>query len=288
MSREQGVLDGKVAFVTGAARGIGRASCVALARAGAAIVGVDIGGSVSATLDVTPATNDELAETGRLVEAEGSRWRPETLDQRNIGALRAAAERSVGALGGIDILFANAGIQAFKPILEMDDADWQDTIDVNLTGTMNAIRAVTPYIVKRGGGRIIITSSTQGRHGTKFGSAYSASKWGLIGLMKSAALEFGPHKITVNCVIPGLIDTPLTRHRDRYAQAAGDLKSAKSTDELEAAARQVMLAKSPLGVDFIDPADIAPAVVFLASDGARMISGASIDVTAGDNANNLA
>ena len=181
-------------------------------------------------------------------------WRAETLDQRDLGALKAAAERSAKAFGGIDILFANAGIQAFKPILKMSDADWHDTIDVNLTGTMNVLRAVAPYIVERGGGSIIITSSTQGQHGTKFVSAYSASKWGLIGLMKSAAMEFGVHKITVNCVIPGLIDTPLTRHRERYAQAAGDLDSPKSTAQLEEITRKQMSGKTPLGVDFIDPA----------------------------------
>ncbi len=287
-SSKNGLLDGKVALVTGAARGIGRASCVALAREGADIIGVDVAGSVSSTLDVTPAREDELAETGHLVESEGGRWRAERLDLRDLGALRAATERSVAAFGGIDILFANAGIQGFKPILAMEDADWHDTIDINLTGTMNTIRAVAPHIVKRGSGRIIITSSTQGQHGTKFGAAYSASKWGLIGLMKSAALEFGVHKITVNCVIPGLIDTPLTRHRDRYAQAAGDLDSPKTTAELEEATRKAMAAKSPLGVAFIDPADIAPAVVFLASEAARMITGASIDVTAGDSANNVA
>ncbi len=281
------LLEGKVAFVTGAARGIGRASCVALAREGAAIVGVDVGAPVSATLDVAPAAPDDLVETGRLVAAEGGRFHAETLDQRDLGALRAAAAKAVAAFGGIDILFANAGIQAFKPILELEDADWHDTIDINLTGTMNAIRAVAPCIVERGGGRIIITSSTQGQHGTRFGAAYSASKWGLLGLMKSAALELGAHKITVNCVVPGLIDTPLTRHRDRYAQAAGDLRSHASTADLEEQTRKAMAAKSPLGVAFIDPADIAPAVVFLASDAARMITGASIDVTAGDSANNM-
>ena len=192
-----GILDGKVAFVTGAARGIGRSSAVAMARQGASIVGIDIAGPVSATLDVTPATHAELEETGRMVETAGGRWRAEVLDQRDLGALRSAAQRAADAFGGIDILFANAGIQSFKAILEMEDADWHDQIDVNLTGTMNAIRAVAPHIVKRGGGRIIITSSTQGQHGTKFGSAYSASKWGLLGLMKSAALEFGKHHITV-------------------------------------------------------------------------------------------
>ena len=104
--------------------------------------------------------------------------------------------------------------------------------------------------------------------------------------MKSAALELSAHKIIVNAVIPGPIDTPLTRHRKRYAQAAGDLRSAKTTDELEAVTREKMSGQSPLGVAFIDPDDIAPTVVFLASDAARMISGAAIDVTAGVSASN--
>ncbi len=281
-----GILEGKVAIVTGAARGIGRSSAVAMAKQGATIVGIDIAGPVSATLDVTPATSAELAETGRLVEAAGARWHAETLDQRDLGALRAAAGRAVETFGGVDILFANAGIQAFKAILEMEDADWHDQIDVNLTGTMNTIRAVAPHIVKRGGGRIIITSSTQGQHGTKFGSAYSASKWGLFGVMKSAALEFGKHNITVNAVVPGLIDTPLTRHRERYAQAAGDLHSDKSTAELEKMTAEKMSGMTTMGVAFIDPDDIAPAVVFLASDAAKMVSGAAIDVTGGNSASN--
>ena len=281
-----GVLNGKVAIVTGAARGIGRSSAVALAKQGASIVGIDVAGPVSATLDVTPATRSELDETGRLVKGAGARWQAEVLDQRDLRALRAAAERAAETFGGVDILFANAGIQAFKAILEMEDADWHDQIDVNLTGTMNAIRAVAPHIVERGGGRIIITSSTQGQHGTKFGSAYSASKWGLLGLMKSAALEFGRHNITVNAVVPGLIDTPLTRHRERYAQAAGDLHSDKSTEELEAITAEKMSGQTTMGVAFIDPDDIAPAVVFLASDAARMVSGAAIDVTGGNSASN--
>ena len=283
-----GRLRGKVAIITGAARGIGRATAVLFARDGAAVVGIDIAGPVSSVLTVEPATEDELAETGRLVEAEGGRWRAETLDQRDIGALRTAAERAVAAFGGIDILFANAGIQDFKPLLEMDDADWHDQIDVNLNGTANALRAVAPHIVRRGGGRIILTSSTQGRHGTKFGASYSASKWGILGLMKSAALELGQHGITVNSVVPGLIDTPLTRHRSRYAQAVGDLDGHRPTEELEAEATKALTEKSPLGVPYISPDDIAPVVLFLASDEARMVSGAAYDATGGDSANNVA
>ncbi len=104
----------------------------------------------------------------------------------------------------------------------MTDADWHDQIDVNLTGTANTLRVFAPHLVRRGGGRIIVTSSTQGQHWTKYGAAYSASRWGTIGLMKSAALELGPHKITVNAVIPGLVNTALIRHEDRYAQALAD------------------------------------------------------------------
>ena len=282
----RGRLAGKVAIITGAARGIGRATAVAFAREGAAVVGVDVAGPVTASIEVAPATSDELDETGRLVAAEGGEWRAEIADQRDIGALRAIASRTAAAFGGIDILFANAGIQAFKPLLEMGDADWHDQIDVNLSGTANAVRAVAPHLVERGGGRIILTSSTQGQHGTKYGASYSASKWGILGLMKSAALELGEHKITVNAVVPGLIDTPLTRHRQRYEQAVDDLESDRSTDDLEAEAKKKLLAKSPLGVPWIDPEDVAPVVVFLASDEARMVSGAAYDVTGGDSANN--
>jgi NAD(P)-dependent dehydrogenase (short-subunit alcohol dehydrogenase family) len=248
-------------------------------------MGIDIAGPVSSTLEVMPATSDELAETGRLVETSGTRWCEMRLDQRDLVALRAAAERARSTFGRLDILFANAGIQAFKPILDWDDADWHDTIDVNLTGTCNAIRAVAPHLVRNGGGRIIVTSSTQGRHGTKYGAAYSASKWGIIGLMKSAALELGQYGITVNAVIPGLIDTPLTRHRDRYAQAADEFNSKRPTAELEADAKQKLIAKSPLGIPWIEPEAIAPVVVFLASDEASMVSGATYDVTGGDSAN---
>ncbi|AWQ06856.1 SDR family NAD(P)-dependent oxidoreductase [Bordetella bronchiseptica] len=281
-------LKGKVAIVTGAARGIGRATAVAFAREGATVVGIDIAGPVSKTLEVTPATAEDLAETGKLVEAAGARWAARQLDQRNLPALREAAAWAAENFGKIDILFANAGIQAFTSILEMDDADWHDQIDVNLTGTCNVIRAIAPHLVKNGGGRIIVTSSTQGRHGTKYGAAYSASKWGIIGLMKSAALELGPYGITVNAVIPGLIDTPLTRHRQRYAQAVDDLSNAEPLEQLEAEAKQKLTAKSPLGVPWLPPESIAPAVVFLASDDAYMVSGATYDVTGGDSANNCA
>jgi NAD(P)-dependent dehydrogenase (short-subunit alcohol dehydrogenase family) len=282
-----GRLDGKIAIVTGAARGIGRASAIALAKAGADVVGIDIAAEVTPIDTFAPATPAELAETGGQVEASGGRWRQFIADHRNITDLRAIGQRVEEEWGGVDVVFANAGIQAFKPLLEMEDADWLDQIDNNLNGTANVLRVFAPLLVRRGGGRIIVTSSTQGQHGTKWGSSYSASKWGIIGLMKSAALELGEYGITVNAVIPGLIDTALTRHEDRYAQAIATGGGEATGDEAkdEAAARTSLTAKSPLGLPWIEPADVAPLVVFLASDEARMVSGTSFAATAGDSAN---
>ncbi|MEV4811756.1 SDR family NAD(P)-dependent oxidoreductase [Micromonospora avicenniae] len=279
-------LYGRVAVVTGAARGIGRAAAVALARAGADVAGVDIAGPVSPILDYPPATSADLDETGRQVGAYGRRWLAVTADQRDVRQVRAVADRIGDEWGGVDIVFANAGIQAFKPLLEMADVDWHDQIEVNLTGTANVLRVFAPLLLRRGGGRIIVTSSTQGQHGTKFGAAYSASKWGIIGLMKSAALELGGYGITVNAVIPGLVDTALTRHQDRYAQALAEAGRTPSGDVArdEPAAVEALRGRTPLGVPWLAPEGVAPLVVFLASDDARMVSGATFAATAGDSA----
>jgi NAD(P)-dependent dehydrogenase (short-subunit alcohol dehydrogenase family) len=284
------ILNGRVAVVTGAARGIGRAAAVALAHSGAHVVGIDICAVVDPRSGVEPASRAELDQTGEKVKSEGVQWRSFVLDQRDLPALRIVSEKINAEFGHIDILFANAGIQAFRPLLQMEDPDWHIQIDVNLTGTANAIRAFAPSMVKRGSGRIIVTTSTQGRHGMMNGSAYSASKWGIIGLMKSAALELGKYKITANALVPGLIDTPLTRHEERYAQAlevAGRMPTGDMQKD-EEDAKRALEAKSPLGVPWIDPSDLAPVVVFLASDAARMVSGATFDVTGGDSANNAA
>jgi NAD(P)-dependent dehydrogenase (short-subunit alcohol dehydrogenase family) len=282
---DQVLLD-RVAVVTGAARGIGRAAAVALARAGADVAGIDIAGPVSPILDFPPATEEDLTFTGKAVTDAGRRWLPLLADQRDIGAVRRAADEVRRAWGGVDIVFANAGIQAFRPLLEMSDPDWHDQIDVNLSGTANVLRVFAPLLVEGGGGRMLICSSTQGQHGTKYGAAYSASKWGLIGLMKSAALELGAHGITVNAVVPGLVDTALTRHEDRYAQAISEAGKQPSgdPDEDERTAVAVLKAKTPLGVPWLSPEDVAPVVVFLASDAAAMVSGTSFAVTGGDSA----
>ena len=286
-------LSGQTAFVTGAARGIGRAVCVAFARAGVtSIAGLDIAGRASDIQHYELPTRDELAETGRLAEQHGAKFLPLICDQRDGAALSAAVAQAHAAFGKLDIVAAIAGIQAFKPLLDMQDADWDDQIDINLTGTAKLLRAAAKLMVRDGGGRIILTSSTQGQHGMRDGAAYSASKWGLFGLMKSAALEFAEHHITVNAVVPGLIDTPLTRNHDRYAQAfkegQGKTPGGMPDAELEQTVVDAQTKKIPLGIPFLPPEDIAGAYVYLASPAARLVTGTSISVTGGDSAHNIA
>ena len=283
--RFAGLLRGKVAVVTGAARGIGRAIAVDLARNGAIVVAVDIADRVSPITEFAPATKADLDETMRLLEEIGEKSLAKIADIRKISELKRLSEEVEQKFGGVDIVVANAGIQAFKPLLEMEDADWDDIIDNNLTGTANTVRAFAPALVKRGGGRLILVSSMQGRYGTKNGSAYSASKWGIIGLMKSAALELGKHRITVNTIEPGLIDTPLTRNDKRWSMAVGETMTTPPPEHpSEEETVKARLPKVPLGVPWLTPEQVAPVAVFLASDAAAMVTGACYDVTGGDSA----
>jgi NAD(P)-dependent dehydrogenase (short-subunit alcohol dehydrogenase family) len=181
-------LKGKVAVVTGAARGIGRAIAVELAANGADVVALDIAGPVSTASNAVPATPEDLAETVKQIESYGRRAQAVRADIRDIAVLRTAADQIEQQFGKIDIVVADAAIQRWKPLLEMEDADWRDVIDNNLNGTANTIRAFAPKMVARNKGRIIVLSSMQGKHGTKDAASYSASKWGILGLMKSARL----------------------------------------------------------------------------------------------------
>ncbi len=257
---------------------------MALAQAGADIMGIDIAGVASPEVIYTPASPDELEETGRLVQAQKRRFIGVPADTRDLAALRAAVERAQKEFGKVDIAVADAGIQVYAPLAEMNDRQWKDVIDVNLTGTANTMRAVIPHMISRKAGRIILIASGQGRHGMKDGSAYSASKWGIIGLMKSAALELGEYQITVNTVEPGLVDTPMTRNPGRWKEAlkeAGKPAKENPTEEEVIAAR---LPQSVMKIPWMQPADVAPAVVFLATDAAYRITGATYDATAGDSA----
>ena len=281
------MLDGKVAVVTGAARGIGRAIAVEMAANGADVVVVDIAGPVSPASDAKPATPDELAETVRQIKAYGRRTEAVRADIRDIAALRTLANKVEADYGKIDIVVANAAIQRWKPLLEMQDSDWRDVIDNNLNGTANTIRAFAPKMVPRRHGRIIVLSSMQGKHGTKDAASYSASKWGILGLMKSAALELGQYDITVNALIPGLVDTPLTRYEKRLSESMGETGRKTVENPTPQEAWDVRAPTVALKVGWLQPDDISPAAVFLASDAAAMVTGAEYEVTGGDSAKDI-
>jgi NAD(P)-dependent dehydrogenase (short-subunit alcohol dehydrogenase family) len=280
-------LDGKLAVVTGAARGIGRAIAVEMAANGADVIALDIAGPVSPASNAQPATGEDLAETLRLVHAHGRKGEAIRADIRDIGALREAADKIEQDYGRIDIVVANAAIQGWKPLLEMQDSDWADVIDNNLNGTANTIRAFAPKMVKSRKGRIIVLSSMQGKHGTKDAASYSASKWGILGLMKSAAMELGQYNITINAIIPGLVDTALTRYYKRYSESMGEHRPDPPEKPSPQQAWDVRSPTVPLKVGWLQPEDVSPAAVFLASDAAAMVTGAEFEVTAGDSARSV-
>ena len=280
-------LTGKVAVVTGAARGIGRAIAVEMAANGADVIAIDIAGPVSPASNAKPATPEELSETLRQIKAYGRKGEIIRADIRNIGALRAAADKVEKDYGKIDIVVADAAIQRWKPLLEMEDSDWSDVIENNLNGTANTIRAFAPKMVAQNHGRIIVLSSMQGKHGTKDAASYSASKWGILGLMKSAALELGQYGITVNALIPGLVDTALTRYEKRLSESMAETGRKPEADPTPQEAWDVRAPTVALKVGWLQPDDISPAAVFLASDAAAMVTGAEYEVTGGDSAKDI-
>jgi NAD(P)-dependent dehydrogenase (short-subunit alcohol dehydrogenase family) len=280
-------LAGKVALVTGAARGIGRAIAVELAANGADVVALDIAGFVSTASNAEPATPAELEETVRFIKQYGRRSEAIQADIRDIAALRKVADKMVSDYGKIDIVVANAAIQRWIPLLEMEDADWRDVIDNNLNGTANTIRAFAPKMVAANKGRIIVLSSMQGKHGTKDAASYSASKWGILGLMKSAAMEFGKYNITVNAILPGLVDTALTRYDKRLSESIGETGRKPPDHPSAQEAWDIRAPTVPMNVGWLQPDDISPVAVFLASDAANMVTGADYEVTGGDSAKDV-
>jgi NAD(P)-dependent dehydrogenase (short-subunit alcohol dehydrogenase family) len=280
------MLQDKIVVVTGAARGIGRAIAVEMAANGADVVALDIAGPISSASNAVPATMEELNETVRLIKTFGRRGEAIKVDIRDIAALRLIADKVERDYGKIDVVVANAAIQRWIPLLEMEDADWRDVIDNNLNGTANTVRAFGPKMVARKKGRLILLSSMQGKHGTKDASSYSASKWGILGLMKSAAMELGEHNITVNALIPGLVDTALTRYEKRLSESMGE-QGQKVEHPTPQQAWDNRAPTVPLKVGWLQPDDISPVAVFLASDAANMVTGAEYEVTGGDSAKDI-
>ncbi|WP_336085548.1 mycofactocin-coupled SDR family oxidoreductase [Nocardia sp. SSK8] len=270
-----GRVTGKIALVTGAARGIGRAQAIRLAEEGADIVAVDICGPVESVL-TPPASAADLAETAAAVTATGRRVVTATVDVRDGTALRGAVDAAVAELGGLDIVCATAGISSSGGALELTEQQWQTMIDVNLTGVWQTCKAATGHLIARDGGAMILTSSIAGLRGLVGVAHYTAAKHGVVGLMRSLAKELAPHHIRVTSVHPTNVDTLMIQNDSVRRAFRPDLTSPTREEFAEAAVTMNMLP-----IPWVDPVDIANATLFLASDEARYITAVTLPVDAG-------
>lgn len=274
-----GNLDGQIAFITGGARGQGRSHAVHLASEGADIVIVD-SLKDNATTPYAMANQGDLDETVRLVEAQGRQAFARQVDVRDLEALTAFADEVVEKFGKIDILLANAGIMTAVPVAEMTAGVWAETIDINLTGVFNSFRAVLPHMINAGYGRIVATSSGGGHIGFNNLGHYCASKWGVIGLVKSVAMEVAHNGITVNAVTPTNVNTDMIRNA---ACEALFLPGVENPTEEQIRAAYVI---NPMGVPWIEPIDVSRTIGFLVSPDSKFITGETIGPLAGSGATN--
>jgi (+)-trans-carveol dehydrogenase len=271
-----GKLAGKVAFITGAARGQGRSHAVWLAREGADIIAMDACADIE-TVPYKGATEDDLAETVAEVEALDRRIVARKADVRDYAGLKAVLDEGVAQLGRLDIVSANAGIFSHAPAAELTEEQWGQMIDINLTGVWRTCKAAIPHLVAGGrGGSVIITSSVAGLRGTPNFAHYSTAKHGLVGLMRTLALELAPHSIRVNSLHPGNVNTPMVHNEDLYRMFMPGSEN-PTREEFTARAKTM----SPLPTPWAEPADISSALVFLASDEGRYITGVTLPVDAG-------
>jgi SDR family mycofactocin-dependent oxidoreductase len=271
-----GRVEGKVAFVTGAARSQGRSHALRLAQEGADIIAVDLCDKVS-TIDMyEPATQEDLDETVRLIEELDRRVVATKADVRDSAALATAVADGVSQLGHLDIVCANAGVFEVVPALETTDQQWSDIIDVNLTGVWNTCKAALPHLLENGSGSIVITSSTAGIKGFANTVHYTASKHGVVGIMRALSNEFAGNSIRVNTVHPTAVDTTMIRNDKTYNLFLPEV--AHPSREQAAAAFQ---ATHALPIPWVEPIDISNAVLWLASDEARYVTGVMLPVDAG-------
>ena len=264
-----GRVAGKVAFITGAARGQGRSHAIRLAEEGADIIAVDICRDYG-TVPYAMATEADLAETVKAVEALDRRIVATQADVRDAAALKAAVDDGVAQLGRLDIVSANAGICTVQSWDEVTPAVWQDTLDTNLTGVWNTMVVSVPHLIAAGGGSIICTSSTAGIKGLPYLAPYVAAKHGVVGIAKTMANELAIHKIRVNTVHPTGVDTPM-------GNGLGGLEPLINRDP-----NLGPIYMNTLPVETVDPRDISNAVLFLASDEARYVTGLEFTVDAGN------
>ena len=269
-------LEGKVALITGAARGQGRSHAVRLAAEGADIIAIDICAQIE-SVPYPLARPADLEQTAAEVRALGGRIVTAHADVRSQAELRAAVDAAVGQLGRLDIVCANAGIHSSAPAHEMPEQAWQDLIDVNLTGVWLTCKVAVPHIIAGGrGGVVIVTASVAGHKPYATISHYVAAKHGLIGLTKTLAQELAPHGIRVNAVSPTQVDTDMIQNDMIYRLFVPGAE--RPTREQFAEASQ---ATNLLPVPWVEPRDVSDAVAFLAGDGARFITGVSLPVDAG-------
>jgi SDR family mycofactocin-dependent oxidoreductase len=271
-----GLLDGKVAFITGAGRGQGRSHAVRLAREGADVVAVDICRDIE-TMDYPNATSGDLQETAQLVADRGSRVITCEVDVRDAAAVKGAVDEGWERFGRLDIVLSNAGIVRLGPDPEDPPQVWQDIVSTNLTGGWNTVRATVPRLIEGGrGGVIVLTGSTAGVRPTASlntgAMAYTASKWGIVGMGKQLAAALAEHSIRVNVIHPtgvvsGMTMNPTMAHLAEEAAAGG--------------ANSVSAMQNAMPVDILVPEDISDAVAFLVSDQAKWITGVSLPVDAG-------
>ncbi|BCP05241.1 mycofactocin-coupled SDR family oxidoreductase [Mycobacterium paraintracellulare] len=271
-----GRLDGKVALITGAARGIGRAQAVRFAQEGADIVALDVCGPIDTVL-VPHSTPDDLDTTASLIREAGGRVHTEIVDVRDLAGMRAATDRGAARFGGLDVVCATAGITSRGMAVELDENAWRTMLDVNLTGVWHTCRAGAPHLIARGAGSVILTSSIAGLRGLVGVAHYTAAKHGVVGLMRSMANELAPHHVRVNCVNPTNVDTPMIQNDVVSSAFRPDLDRPPTRAEFADAARSMNM----LAVPWIDPLDVANAALFLASDEARYITAITLPVDAG-------
>jgi SDR family mycofactocin-dependent oxidoreductase len=266
---------GKVALVTGAARGQGRSHAVRLAEEGADIIAVDV--CQNTTPMFAGATEEDLAETVRLVEKHGRRIIARKADVRDFTALKAAVDEGVAELGRLDTIVANAGTISYCNSLELAEEEWDAIVDVCMKGVWLTLKAGVPHIIAGGrGGSIIMTSSTAGHKGLQHMAHYAAAKHGVEGLMKVFALELAQHSIRVNCVRPTAVNTDMVLNQPMYDVFRPDIAD-PTVDDCKEALAQLHL----LPIPWINAIDISNAVLYLASDEARYVTGSSMSVDAG-------
>jgi (+)-trans-carveol dehydrogenase len=276
MPNGHGQLEGKVAFVTGAANGQGRAHAVRLAEEGADIIAVDLCGEIASSF-VPASSSDELAQTAAEIESLGRLVKTYEADVRDFMGLSSAVMSATAEFGRLDIVVANAGIISAAPSIELTEQQWQDVIDVNLTGVWHTIKVAVPIIQDNGrGGSIIIISSTAGIKGLGNLSHYCAAKHGVIGLGLSLAVELASDMIRVNCVCPGLVNTRMNDNPLMIKLVRPELDNPTWEDSAE------VLAKSNLlPVRWLEPRDVSEAVLWLASDVSRSVTGVTLPVDLG-------